>query len=119
MQNAIRTLVIIIVGGMLGIASFYFITGWYNVIPWAVVSLIIGYRSKTTRQCLVDGAIFGYVLFLVYMFVGYNAGTDMKAFVRFVLFDIELSLIGAIIGAAGSYAGFFLGGRKEGAKSEK
>ena len=119
MQSAIRILVIIIIGGLLGIASFYLIAGWYNVISWAVVSLIIGYRSSITRQCLVDGAVFGYILFLVYMFLGYNAGTDVKAFSRFMLFDIGLSLIGAIIGAAGSYAGFFLGGERRAAKGKR
>jgi hypothetical protein len=108
MQNAIRILVIVIVGGLLGVGSYYLINGWYNVIPWAVVSLFIGYRCKTTRQGIIDGAVFGYVLFLVYLFVGYNTGTDVQGFIRFVLIDIGLSLIGAVIGAAGSYAGFFL-----------
>ena len=66
MKSGIRILVIIIIAGLIGIGSYYYINGWYNEIPWAVASPIIGYRSNTVRNSFINGLVFGYVLFLLY-----------------------------------------------------
>jgi len=113
MKNGIRILVIIIIASLIGIGSYYYINGWYNEIPWAIASLVIGYRSDTVRNSIINGVIFGYVLFLVYSYVGSAAKMDAGNYLRFILVDVLLSLIGAIVGAAGSFAGFWVKGNKK------
>ena len=113
MKSGIRILVIIIIAGLIGIGSYYYINGWYNEIPWAIASLIIGYRSDSARNSIINGLIFGYVLFLIYTYVGSAAKMDAGNYLHFILVDILLSLIGAIVGAAGSFAGFWLKGKSE------
>jgi len=108
MEAARRILIIIVAGGVLGALSYFYLNGWYNVIPWAIASVFIGYKSSTMRSALIGGAVFGYVLFLVYTYVGYNGKNDLHGYIRFVLIDLGLSFIGAIVGVAGCFAGFYL-----------
>jgi hypothetical protein len=82
--------------------------GWYDVFPWAIVALIIGYTSKTRRNSIINGAIFGYVLFLVYIFAGYNGKTDIAAMFHFILFNLFFSLVGAIAGGIGAFLGYLI-----------
>lgn len=107
MKSALQIIIVIAVAILLAIGSFYYLAGWYNVIPWAIVSLIIGYNCKTTRSSLLAGAIFGYFLFLTYIFMGYTGNIDSASMLRFILFDVAFSLIGAAIGAGGAFGGFW------------
>ena len=113
MKSGVRILVIIIIAGLIGIGSYYYINGWYNEIPWAIAALVIGYRSDTVRNSIINGVIFAYVLFLVYTYVDSAAKMDAGNYLRFILVDVLLSLIGAIVGAAGSFAGFWVKGNKK------
>jgi hypothetical protein len=108
MEATKRILIIVLVGGLMGLGSFYYIAGWYYVVAWAIASLIVGYRSDTTRNCIINGAVFGYALFLVYTYASFKDRADVSNYFHWVLFDIGFSLIGAIVGAAGGFAGFFL-----------
>ncbi|WP_096350783.1 hypothetical protein [Mucilaginibacter gotjawali] len=92
-------------------ATFYLIYGWYNVFPWAIVALIIGYTGKNRRDGIINGAIFGYFLFLVYIYAGYKGRTDTSAMAKFILFDALFSLVGAFAGAIGAFIGNWLKGK--------
>jgi len=97
---------------ILSLFSYYFIQGWYNVIPWTIAALTIGYISKSRRECIVNGALFGYFLFLVYILFGYSGKTDTTSIVKFTVFNLLFSLVGAIAGIIGSYIGYLLRGSR-------
>lgn len=97
-----------ITGVATGILSCYFINGWYNVIPWAVVALLIGYCSKSRNMSLIKRAIFGYFLFVAYVIAGYKGSYDPQRVLKFVGFAVVFSLIGSVIVAAGGYGGFLM-----------
>ncbi|HEY2583020.1 MAG TPA: hypothetical protein VGI43_14500 [Mucilaginibacter sp.] len=108
MKTGVKRLVIVATAIILGIISCYFFVGWYNVIPWAIAALIIGLTSKNRRDSLINGAIFGYILFLLYIFIGYKGKTDVSVVFHFILFDILFSFLGAVAGAVGALLGNLL-----------
>jgi len=105
METMMKKIIMSLLGVALGIATYYFMYGWYDVFPWAVVALIIGYTSNIRRDSIINGSVFGYVLFLVYVFLGYKNKTGIEGMIRFVVFDMLFSLVGAICGAVGAYLG--------------
>ena len=108
MKKSIKILVIVAGAALLGALSNYFITGWYNIIPWAVAALLVGFASDTRRNAIIYGAVFGYVLFLVYIGLGYGGKTDAASMVKFLLFDAGFSLVGGVAGLVGSVSSFLL-----------
>lgn len=105
MRKSVINLLAGLSGIVLGLISYYFFYGWYNVFPWAIAALIIGYASKDRRGSIINGAIFGYFLFLVYIFAGYKNKTGTNGFIHFIIFDLFFSLIGSIAGIVGSFIG--------------
>jgi len=65
-----KKIIIGLSGVLVSLITFYFMYGWYDVFPWAAAAFIIGYTSKNRRSSIVNGAIFGYFLFLVYILPG-------------------------------------------------
>ncbi len=110
MKNSIKILVIIAAGALLAVVSNYFITGWYNIIPWVIAALLVGWLSDTRLNSIICGVVFGYVLFLVYIWLGYNGKTDSGSMVKFVLFDLGFSLVGGAAGVVGALIGNWLKG---------
>jgi len=108
MGKALKIILIALLATLSGIVSYYFVQGWYNVIPWAIAALVIGYTSKSRRNSMINGAIFGYFLFLMYILLGYNGKTDASSLIGFGLFDLFFSLVGSIAGVAGAYIGNLL-----------
>jgi hypothetical protein len=94
-------------GILLGLISYYYFYGWYDIFPWAIAALIIGYTSENRRSSLINGGIFGYFLFLVYIFAGYKNKTGTSGFIYFILFDLFFSLVGSIAGIVGAFIGNF------------
>jgi hypothetical protein len=105
MKKTTERLLAGLAGTLLAIISYNFITGWYNTILWVIAALITGYLSKTRRDCIINGAVFGYFLFLVYISMGYSGKTDVSMMMHFILFDIGFSLLGAAAGGIGSFIG--------------
>ena len=97
-----------IAGLITGIVSYQLISGWYNVIPWAIIAIGVGYFSKTRNSAFINGAIFGYFLFLAYIFIGYQGKTDNDSVLKFLLFDFGFSLVGAVVGLVGGFGGFLM-----------
>jgi hypothetical protein len=56
---------------------------------------------------MVNGAIFGYFLFLVYILIGYGGKTDMKSIITITIFSLLFSLIGSVAGISGAFIGNF------------
>ena len=108
MKKIREKLLICITGVLLGVISYYLINGWYNIIPWAIIALAIGYFSKSRVNSIINAAVFGYFLFLAYIFIGYQGKTDTDSVLKFILFDFAFSLIGAMVGLAGGFGGFLM-----------
>jgi lipopolysaccharide export LptBFGC system permease protein LptF len=100
-----RRMLISLASILLSIMSHYFFNGWINVIPWAIVALCIGYISNGRRDTIINGAIFGYLLFFVYIMIGYGGKTDTKTIITFILFALVFSLIGLLAGICGAFFG--------------
>ena len=107
MEKIREKLLVGLTGILVGLATYYLMYGWYDVFPWAIVALAVGYLSKNRNNSLINGAIFGYFLFLVYIYAGYKGKTDTVATIKFILFDIVFSLVGAIAGAVGGLIGYW------------
>ena len=105
MKTTVKRILSGLSGLMVGAITYYFMYGWHDVFPWAIAALAVGYLSKSRRSSIINGAIFGYFLFLVYIFAGYKGKTDTNAMVRFILFDVLFSLVGAVAGGLGALIG--------------
>ncbi|MDR3695834.1 DUF5518 domain-containing protein [Mucilaginibacter sp.] len=108
MKTLAAKLLILVAAIGLSFLSNYFIKGWYNIIPWAIGALFIGYFSGSRRTVIINGAMFGYVLFLIYILLGYSGKTDTGSIIKFIAFNVLFSLVGAIAGVIGAFIGNWL-----------
>jgi cytochrome c biogenesis protein CcdA len=106
----IKRLPFIVAAIVLGFLSSRFVVGWYTTIPWVIATPIVGYLSKTRRDSLINGGLFGYVLFLVYTSSVYRGKTDTKSILLFIGFTLVFSLVGAIAGVVGGFIGNWVKG---------
>jgi hypothetical protein len=100
---------LIIAGILIGIASHYVISGWFTIIPWVIITPLIGMQYRVARDAVWGGLLFGYALFLTYIFLGYGGKTDFISLFKFIGFSLLFSLVGALCGLAGTYIGYSLG----------
>ena len=105
MTKPVGRILIFLTSILVAILSHYFLNGWVNIVPWAIVALYIGYTGDERRDTLFDGAIFGYFLFLVYIMIGYEGKTDTKSIITIILFALIFSLIGSVAGICGAFLG--------------
>ncbi len=109
MENLFLQRVVFVLSSiLLAIASYYFFKGWFNIIPWAIAAILIGYVSSVRKNTVINGALFGYFLFITYILIGYKGKTDETSIIKFVLFTICFSLIGSVGGVTGALLGNFL-----------
>ena len=108
MKKSVKIFVIIAAAALLAALSNYFIAGWYNIIPWAIAALLVGFLSDSRRYSIIYGAVFGYVLFLGYIWLGYNGKTDTGSIIKFLVFDVGFSLVGGVAGIVGAVIGNWL-----------
>ena len=106
----IKRLPFIVAAIVLGFLSSRFVVGWYTTIPWVIATPIVGYLSKTRRDSLINGGVFGYVRFLAYTSSGDRGKTDTKSILLFIGFTLVFSLVGAIAGVVGGFVGNWLNG---------
>lgn len=93
---------------VIGYLSYRLMSGWYNIVPWAVAALSTGFFSKCRQGSLINGAIFGYFLFMAYIWLGYQGKTDEASILHFILFDLAFSLVGAMAGSIGARLGYVI-----------
>jgi hypothetical protein len=108
MKNLTAKLLILMAAIGLSFLSCYCIKGWYNIIPWTIGALLTGYFSHTRRDAIMNGAIFGYFLFLVYILLGYGGKIDVASIIKFTAFNVLFSVLGAIAGFVGAFMGNWL-----------
>jgi hypothetical protein len=108
MKPILKRFVIVAVAIILAAISIYFIKGWFNVIPWALAAIFLGYLSPARKETIINGALFGYFLFLVYIILGYAGKTDTGSLIKFILFALLFSLIGSLAGIIGTLVGNFV-----------
>ena len=82
--------------------------GWLNILPWSISALIVGYISLNKKNSLINGAVFGYFLFVSYIFFGYKGDTELTQYSRFIVFALLFSFAGAISGLIGAYIGYLI-----------
>jgi hypothetical protein len=100
-------LITIFLAILIAIISYYFLEGWFNIFPWTIFTLLIGFFSLGKREMIFNGALFGYFLFLSYIIIGYKGNFDKTSIMKFILFALTFSLVGAIAGIIGALIGSF------------
>ena len=92
----------------LGILSYLLFSSWYNIIPWMIAGVLVGFLILNRKQALINGALYGYFLFLSYVFIGYRGNQQTSQVIHFILVTLLYSLIGAIAGIVGAFIGNFI-----------
>jgi hypothetical protein len=86
-----------VVLGIIG-ARFLFVGSWFNLIPWSLAGLAIGYWG-TKNEAMIDGVVYGFVLSFVFMIAGYDGKASLISRVPFF----------SILGVFGGMCGLILG----------
>ncbi len=107
---------LILVAAVLGFVSSRFVVGWYTTVPWMLSTLCVGYIALDRRKAIINGAIFGYVIFTFYMPSVYRGATDTKSILLFMGFVLAFSLIGGMAGIVGGFVGNLLSRKGRGLK---
>ena len=110
MKNMARPFIVILLASLTAYGSYLllFRWGWLNLIPWALITLLLGYISDSRKEAIIHGILFGYFLFFVYLIVGYDGKTGIVSMLRFLGFAAGFSVLGAIAGWIGTLIGRFL-----------
>lgn len=88
--------------------TYWYLSGWYSIIPWIAIVLVIGLINKYRIRATNQGALFGFALFLTYLIMGYEGKRDFLSLFKFAGLALLLSLLGAICGIIGTYIGYYL-----------
>jgi Family of unknown function (DUF6518) len=95
----------VIVGIVVGAAGpKYAFLGWYSLIPWGLVAIVLGTWGNR-REALKNGAAYGFSLSFAFLVAGYNGTRSLLS--RFPFFVI-LALFGAVCGLALGALGHYL-----------
>ncbi len=91
-----------IVGLLVGFISSktVFNRTWIALFPWAVIGILIIWFSRTKRQGIWNGAVFGAVLTDSFMLFNYKGGTPHMTFWVFV---VVLAALGFGVGTLGGW----------------
>jgi len=94
----------IVAGLVLGMTGpGYRSLGWFSLIPWGAVGLIIGYRVKTMAESVLTGILYGFTLCFAFMIAGYTGSASLAS--RLPFFAL-IGAFGAVCGLALALAGF-------------
>jgi hypothetical protein len=108
MKPFLKIFVLIALASLLAAISKYFVHGWYNIIPWVIATLLVGFLAQSRKRYIINGAVFGYFLFFIYIILAYSGKTDPMSLVKFIAFAVIFSLVGSLAGIAGSFIGNFI-----------
>ncbi len=97
-KNTIVFIVSIAAGLVLGIIGGPAII----LLPWALVSLVIGVFSVGNKSAIINGSVFGFAAAFMFMISGY---AGQAAIVTRLLPFAILGLVGAIYGLVFSFVG--------------
>ncbi len=105
MKNVSVVVVGAVVGVVLGFvgSKFLFVGSGLSLAPWALVGLATGIYSKSRKEALIAGAVYGFILSFVFMLSGYNGNrSTFSVLPFFILLGIFGAVCGAILGLIGS-----------------
>ncbi len=107
MKQEQRVMVYSIVAGIvLGLLAKYILAGSvYNLIIWTVAGVTIGYFSKTIRNALLNGFLFGFFVSFFFMVHGYTGTTPVVTrFIPFGALGVFGGACGIVLGIIGNYS---------------
>ena len=101
----IRYLGSLIIGIILGfISSFVISIGWFSLIPWGIVGLVLGYYSKKQAR-IITGILYGFSLCFTFMVANYSGAQPI---INAIPFFTLIGLIGSFFGVLLSFTGSFI-----------
>lgn len=91
-----------IVSLLLGIVIGYLGGPAFALVWWALIGLVIGYFSASTKAGLVNGAVYGFALSYTFMLAGYSGSDPLASkLAPFVLFGMFGAVCGLCLGIIG------------------
>ena len=89
-----------ILGAVVGLisAKTFFAHSWTALLPWGLIGLVVGYPAKTKKIVVMSGAIYGFILPVVFTLTGYQGSGPWKP--AFFLLALVLGIVGAGCGIA-------------------
>ena len=97
----------VIFGLVLGFvnAKILFVGSAFSLIPWAIVGAFVGFLTNKKKDAVLSGALYGFVLSVVFIISGYNGTRPLIAVMPFF---ILLGLFGAVCGLVLGLVGYLL-----------
>ena len=105
-----KLIIAVIVGLLLGavVSKYLFVGSWLNLVLWGAAGVIIGWFTRSFRESLASGAVFGFVLAFSFMMAGYSGTMPVAS--RILPFSI-LGVVGAVCGIVLTIFGYWLSRR--------
>lgn len=86
-------------------SKMLFVGSGMTLIPWGLVGLAMGIYAKSTKEAVINGGIYGFVLSFMFMIIGY---TGIQPLVTRLPFFAVLGIFGALCGIFLGFTGHFL-----------
>ncbi len=90
--------------GVLG-ARYVFVGSWWNLVPWSVAGIALGFWG-TRNESVLNGGAYGFVLSLAFLIAGYTGKLSLASRIPFFL---VLGAFGAMCGVLLAIVGFKVG----------
>ncbi len=86
-----------LIGSIFGVigSRFIFVGSALSLIPWGITGLIIGFWSKSAKEAVLNGSVYGFLLSFIFMVSGYSGSAALLSRIPFF---IILGIVGAICG---------------------
>jgi hypothetical protein len=102
----IKILIAAAIGVVCGYLSAHaFSIGWWNIIFWGAVGIILGLFTRGNKEVMWKGLWFGFFLSLSFLLNDFQGASDKLP--SFILFSLALSVVGAL----GGWLAVFIGSR--------
>ena len=106
-----RIVIVFLVGVFMGyiFPQFFFHGSVLNIIPWGLVALICGIASRTKKEGLLLGAIYGFMMSFSFMVKGYSGIAPLVTRIPFfAILGIFGALCAGLLGFFGNLIGRLL-----------
>lgn len=92
-----KLLTVAILGSVLGVigSRVLFVGSSLSLIPWGICGVLIGFGTKSKKEALQQGAVYGFFLAFIFMVSGYEGSTSIIT--KFPFFAL-LGIVGSICG---------------------
>jgi hypothetical protein len=84
------------------VSSTVFHGNVYSLIVWAIAGLFVGFLTKSKKESLIAGGVYGFILSYMFMTLGYKGTRPyISVVVPFALLGLFGALCGLILGFFG------------------